>query len=68
METPSELILIQLDQNMQHIRKYSIQKPISYESLKQFIINNFKISSFIMYYFDQNNKEVNITNNEDFCR
>ena len=44
----------------------SIKKSTSYESLKQFIIKTFKISWFIKYYFNQNNKEVNITENEEF--
>ena len=66
MELSSELLLIQLDQNMHQINEESIKRPISYENLRQFIIVNFKINSFTMYYLDKTNKEINITNNEEF--
>ena len=64
----SKLLLIQLDQNMQQINEKSIKRPISYDTLKQIVIETFKINSFIMYYFDQTNKEINITDNEKFQR
>ena len=66
MKMSSSLLLIQLNQNMQQVKEKSIIRPISYEALRQFITQNFKIISFVMYYFDQINKEVYITNNEDY--
>ena len=62
----SELLLVHLDQNKCQKHERSIKRPTSYENLRQFIIENFGINIFDMYYFDQTNKEVYITNNEKF--
>ena len=62
----SKLLLIQLDQNMNQINEKSIKRPTSYKDLTKFVIKKFKINSFIMYYFDETDKEINITNDEDF--
>ena len=66
MNTPSELLLYQIDQNNKLIKEETIERHSSYEALKQYIIENFKINSFDMYYYDLNNKKVIITDNEQF--
>ena len=60
------LSIIQLDQNKQQIEEKSTKKPKSYENLTEFITQNFKINSYVIFYFDKKNKEVYITNNEEY--
>ena len=62
----SELLLIQLNQNMQKINSKSIEKPKSYEALKQYVMQNFKTNSISMYYFNQFNEKKEIADNEEF--
>ena len=64
----SELLIIQLDENLQQINEKSIIRPYSYEDLRLLIKKNFGINFFEIHYFDINSKDINITNNEEFKR
>ena len=69
MDIKKDLLIVQIDQNNQPIEKKSITRPSSYESLKQSIEDSFEFeenTSFIIYYLDNTNKEINITKNEEF--
>ena len=66
MESFPKLLIIQLNHDKQTINEASINRPSSYKALMKVILENFEINSFNMYYFDQNNNEVYINNNEQF--
>ena len=63
----SFLKLIQLNENMQQINETRIKRPPTYEALKKYVRDYFRINSFDMFYFDSQ-KQIKITNNEDLKR
>ena len=66
MENSKNLDICMLDLNKQPINEISVQKPISYEALKKIVIDNFKLNSFVIYYYNKNNIEVELKNNFEY--
>ena len=66
MEISKKLDIIILDPNKQPINEISIQRPSSYETLKIIISDNFKLKSFLIYYLNKNNVEIEIKNNDEY--
>ena len=60
MKNTNYLTIIQLDQNKQPIKEISINKPTSYEILKQNIYESFHLKFFSIYYNDGSGKELEI--------
>ena len=66
MEEESKLSLVKLEQNIKELKEETINRPISYDALRQHIMEHFKINSFDIYYYDLNNEKVNITDDDEF--
>ena len=54
----NRITLLKLDLSMKKIDEESINRPKSYESLNQYVIQKYKINSFEMYYYDSNNEKA----------
>ena len=62
----NRITLLKLDLSMKKIDEESINRPKSYESLNQYVIQKYKINSFEMYYYDSNNEKAYIKDNDEF--
>ena len=66
MEISKNLDIILIGLNKQPIKEISIKRPLSLESLKTIIRDNFKLNTFFIYYYNNSNIEVEIKDNFEY--